>query len=201
MNIRKLYYYHHRITFLKAWYFLALALIFALVAVYGLRSNYSKMVDLRQAVYIADEQGGNVEGALNELRSHVHGHMNTNLTSGNNAIRPPIQLKNQYERLTVAENARVKTANEQVSIKAEQLCAQQFPAAGFNAPRVSCVQEYVANNAVEASSVPDALYKFDFVSPKWSFDLAGISILFSLIFFILFIARVILEKYMKSRLE
>lgn len=200
MNIRKLYYIHHRFLFLKAWYFLLPAVVFALLAVHGLRSNYSTMSKLREDVYVADRQNGDVEGALNKLRAHVYGHMNTNLASGDNAIRPPIQLKARYERLAGAANQGIKDRNAQVSTQGEQVCAQMFPAAGFNAPRVACLQDYVAANSVKEKAVPDQLYKFDFVSPKWSPDLAGISIFLSAIFFVLFAARILLERYMQKKL-
>lgn len=201
MNLRKLNYYHHRIAYLKAWYFLIPAVVFALLAVHGLRSNYSTMVTLREAVYAADAQGGDVELRLNELRSHVYAHMNTNLTSGSNAIKPPIQLKSRYERLVAADAERIKAENAAVGAAAEQTCAQKFPASGYNAPRVACVQDYVGANAAKARDIPDQLYKFDFVSPRWSPDLAGISIVLSLIFTLLFLARTLLECYMRRRLR
>lgn len=201
MHIRKLYYYHHKAAILKAWYFLIPAIIFAVLAVQGLRSNYSTMVSLREAVYTADQQNGDTEAALARLRAHVHGHMNTNLASGNNAIKPPIQLKARYERLMATEAERIKATNLQVTAAGEQVCAQQFPGTGFNAPRVACVQSYVSTHAVTEHTVPEQLYKFDFVSPKWSFDQAGISILLSVVFFILFIARLVLEYFMRRRIR
>lgn len=201
MHIRKLYYLHHRFAFLKAWYFIVLAILFAFLAVHGLRGNYSKMIELREAVYVADRENGDVEAALRDLREHVYGHMNTNLSSGNNAIKPPIQLKDRYERLATVEQDKVKAKNEQVAVRAEQVCAQQFPVGGYNASRVSCVQDYVAVNAVKPQAVPDGLYKFDFVSPRWSPDLAGISMVLSVLFFILFIARAVLEYHMRRRLS
>jgi hypothetical protein len=200
MNIRKLHHYHHKFIFLKAWYFLIPAIIFATLAVQGLRANYSKMVELREAVYVADQQNGDVEGALAALRAHVHGHMNTNLVSGKNAIRPPIQLKARYDRLMAGEAERVKAQNAEVTRTAEQICAQSYPAGGFNAPRVACIQDYVSTHAVKTNSIPDQLYKFDFVSPGWSFDLAGISIILCCIFTILFFARLLLEYYLRRRL-
>lgn len=187
--------------FLKAWYFLVPAIIFALLAITGLRNNYATMVELREAVYVADQQNGDIETALSNLRKHVYGHMNTNLTSGSNAIKPPIQLKARYERLVAVEADKVKAANAQVGATGEQLCSAQFPAAGFNAPRVDCIQAYVGANAVKERAIPDQLYKFDFISPRWSADLAGISIVMSTIFFTLFAARLVLENYIRRKLN
>jgi hypothetical protein len=201
MNIRKLYYYQHKFMFLKAWYFLVPAVIFALLAIHGLRDNYSTMVKLRDAVYVADQQNGDVESALTALRAHVYGHMNTNLVSGNNAIRPPIQLKARYERLVTAQNDQAKAQNAEITRVGEQICGQAFPAGGFNAPRVACLQDYVSAHAVKAQPIPDGLYKFDFVSPRWSLDLAGISIVVSSVFTVLFIARLLLEYYLRQKLN
>lgn len=172
---------------IKPWYFLLTALIFALISIAALRANNTTMLRLRDAVVAADQKNGDVEGALQDLRRHVYGHMNTDLSSGNNAIKPPIQLKARYERLAAADQERLKQANSAVTTQAEATCSAQFPATGYNAPRVACVQEYVRTKASTASTIPDSLYKFDFVSPRWSPDLAGVSLVLSLASFILFI--------------
>lgn len=145
------------------------------------------MVELRNAVNVADKENKDVEKALQDLRAHVHGHMNTNLASGNVAIKPPIQLKYRYERLQAQEAERVKAVNAKVSADGEARCGAQFPSGGFNPARVKCVQDYVATNAVTDSSIADDLYKFDFVSPKWSPDLAGISLVLFIITFTAFL--------------
>ncbi len=170
----------------KLTYVLVGALIFGAISVTALRQNYSTMTKLRTAVSVTDEQNGDVEKALQALRAHVHAHMNTSLSSGNSTIKPPIQLKHRYERLQATESERIKTVNSQVTAEAERICGNQFPAGGFNAPRVQCVQNYVQQNAITESSVPDALYKFDFISPSWSPDLAGVSLVVSSALFIVF---------------
>jgi hypothetical protein len=201
MNIRKLNHVHHKIAFIKPWYFLVPAIIFALMAISGLRQNYATMIELREAVYTVDQENGDIEAALKELREHVHNHMNTNLSSGSNAIKPPIQLKARYERLVAANKAAISNQNAQVTARGESICAARYPAGGFNAPRVECIQEYVRTNAVVEQPVPDQLYKFDFISPRWSPDLAGNSIVISALFFILFFGRIGLEFYMRKRLS
>lgn len=201
MDKKNLHYIHKRLSRFHAWYFLVIALFFLCLAIVGLRQNYSTMVTLRQAVYEADEKNGDVEKALQQLRQHVHGHMNTNLSSGSNAIKPPIQLKARYNRLVAAEEERIKAANAGVTATAETICGQRFPAGGFNAPRVACIQEYVEVNAQKPNIVPDALYKFDFITPRWSPDLAGWSLLGFGLFTILFISRLITERWLKRQLH
>jgi len=185
------------IVFSKLIFVLAIALISGVIAVIALRSNYSTMVELRESVTVADQKNGDVEKALQELRKHVHGHMNTNLASGPNAIKPPIQLKARYDRLMAAERERVKAQNAEITSQGEAICGQRFPSGGFNSARVACITDYVSANAVKENAVAEDLYKFDFVSPKWSPDLAGFSFLIvvvSAVFFVCGAAVKILKR-------
>src|SRR5690606_19457614 len=115
---------------------LGLALLFALVAVFALRANNQKMLELRDAVFVADEQNGDIEAALTELREHVHSHMNTNLTAGENAIKPPIQLKYEYERLVEQEKQKLNSDNATLYTEAQDYCEPRFPAGALRSGRV-----------------------------------------------------------------
>lgn len=189
MNKRKLNYDYRRLKKIKTRYLLILAIFFLALGVHGMRQNYSQMVKLRDAVAVADEQNGDVEKALRELRGFVYSHMNTNLSSGNVSIKPPVQLKYRYERLAKTETERAKQTNEQVKNTGEQICAARHPGGGLNSPRVACVAEYLRVNSVKENPVPAELYKFDFISPAWTPDRAGIPLLISLIFFSAVIVR------------
>src|SRR6185312_3752548 len=98
---------------------LYLFLATSIISVFALRHNNQTMVDLRNDVYTADKNNGDVNGALNKLREYVYGHMNTNLSSGNNNIKPPIQLKYTYQRLYDAQANKVQAANQQLYTDAE----------------------------------------------------------------------------------
>lgn len=152
---------------------LVLTAVFSVVAVAALRHNYQTMVDLRQAVYVADKEGGDTEGALRSLRQHVYAHMNTDLSSGSTGVYPPLQLKYTYERLAASEQAKTKQANEQIYSEAQAYCEKLHPESFSGGPRVPCIRDYVASKGIASHTVPDSLYKFDFVSPKWSPDVAG----------------------------
>lgn len=189
LNKRNLHHQYKKIKVFKPWYFLAIAAVFLAIGVFGLRQNSLQVVELRDAVYKADEQNGDVEGALRELRKYVYSHMNTDLSGGDLSISPPIQLKYRYERLAAMEEERVKAENLEIQKKAESTCAGQYPTAGLNSARVSCVADYMRVNAATEIEVPAALYKFDFVSAPWSFDTAGIGLLGAGVFFAAFITR------------
>lgn len=172
------------------------------LSIYALRNNNQEMIRLRAAVYEADKTGEGVEEALADLRGFVHGHMNTDLSSGGNAIKPAIQLKYTYERLVAAEQQRVNTANSSVYTDAQEYCQAQNPSSFSGGPRVPCVEEYVTTHGgAKAGEIPAGLYKFDFISPVWSPDLAGWSIVLTLIFFVAFIASFLIDRAVKAQMK
>jgi hypothetical protein len=201
MDKRALHHHYRRVRPIRPWYFLAIAVICFGLAVYGLRQNNLRMVELRQAVIAADESGGNVEKALTNLRNYVYNHMNTELSGGQVAIHPPIQLKSRYERLMAQQQEKVEQTNEEVKAAAETICAERHPAGGFNSPRVECVQKYVQDNAAEAGDVPEELYKFDFASPRWTPDLAGISLVLGAFFSALFVVWLVLDRWIRAKID
>ena len=175
--------------------FLILFVASTLVSVYALRQNNLTMVKLRDVVYEVDKNAGDVNTALNNLRQYVYAHMNTNLSSGGNAIKPPIQLKYTYERLI--EAAEKKVNNSALYTEAANYCQEKIPASVSisGRGRVACVQDYIlSHGGKRAPIIPTALYQFDFVSPTWSPDLAGWSLVLTAIFFLVFIAKLVSNK-------
>lgn len=194
---------HHRwrlIRPIKPWFFLIASIIFLIAGIIGLRQNNLTAIELRDKVIAADKANKNVEKPLRELREFVYGHMNTDLSSGG-GVQHPVQLKYRYDRLVKQEKDRVRKANEAVYTRAQNFCEQRFPAGVSGRGRVNCVEKYVSDNGVEEKEIPDSLYKFDFVSPRWSFDLAGIGLALSFISFILFIFWWGLDRWFRSELK
>jgi hypothetical protein len=200
---------HHawtKIRVIKPWYFLALAAVFGLISIFALRHNNLAMIKLREQVYQADEKDGDAETALRNLREYVYGHMNTDLSSGNNTIKPPIQLKHRYERLVAAQQSQQISANSKVYSDAQIDCERRFPQGLYGSGRIPCIQEYVDSHGagVDTSQVPpiqDSLYKFDFVSPRWSPDLAGWSLVATVIFGGLAVLTFISDWWLRSTLR
>ncbi len=170
----------------------------AVFSIYEVRENNQHMIALRNAVYVADANNGDVNTALNNLRKYVYSHMNTNLSSGDNAIKPPIQLKNTYDNLKKAEQTRVDAANSQIYTDAQTYC-QQVNSTDFSGrTRVPCITDYVTTHGEKVKVIPDALYKYDFISPSWSPDLAGWSIVLSAILFLAFITSFSINKLVEQ---
>lgn len=200
MHKRAIHHFWTKIRPVGYGYFLGAFIMCGSVTLLALRQNNLNALRLRDKVVQTDEQNGDVEAALRELRTYVHSHMNTSLASGPGSIKPPVQLKYRYERLQRAEKERVSKLNEKVYTDAQTECERRIPS-GTIAGRVPCVQEYVSRNTVREQPIPDALYKFDFQPPLWSPDLAGFSLLLTFIFFALFIIRFILEQWLKASLH
>jgi hypothetical protein len=167
--------------------FLILAIVSGMVCVAALRQNNQTMVQLRQAVYQADKDNKDVNQVLNNLRSFVYSHMNTDLSSGNNNIKPPIQLKYTYQRLVLAQENQLQVNNSEVYSDAQSYCKSTGDT-GFD---TACVQNYVVNHGGASTdpNIPAALYQFDFASPTWSPDLAGWSLILTILLFSVFVIR------------
>ncbi|HVV25626.1 MAG TPA: hypothetical protein VHC21_01150 [Candidatus Saccharimonadales bacterium] len=197
MNKRYLHHVWTQLRAVKPWYFLAVAVISTVVCVFALRANNEHMVKLRSAVYAADKNNGDVNGALHNLQAYVTAHMNTNLSSGPNAAYPPIQLEYTYERLVQAQE---KSQNgDQLYTEAQKYCEQQDPVDFSGHNRVPCIEQYVQSHGgtQTPANIPDALYKFSFLSPRWSPDLAGWSLLAAALSWLLFIIAFALNRWLK----
>jgi len=157
---------------LKPWYFVVAIIIFGTISLFSLRQNNEHMIKLRDAVYTADKNGGDVETALRNLRAYVYGHMNTSLATGPNAVHPPIQLKYTFERLQSQQQANIAQGST-LYTTAQNYCEGQTV---IGSEVISCIQQYLVAHGGQVASVPDSLYKFDFTSAKWSPDLAGWSL-------------------------
>jgi hypothetical protein len=169
-----------------------------MVSVFALRENNLHMVKLRDAVYAADKNDGDVQGALTNLQRYVTAHMNTNLSSGNTSVYPPIQLKYTYDRLRAAN---LQASNASVYNDAQKYCEAQNSTDFSGRNRVPCIEQYVESHGVQPKPIPDAMYKFDFISPIWSPDLAGWSLLAALLFAILGVVWWLIARHIRRRVS
>lgn len=200
MDKRHVHHVWRRLKPVNAWVFLGLAIFFAGLGIYSMRQNNLTAIRLRDAVVKADEQNGDVETPMRALREHVYSHMNADLSNGT-GLQQPVQLKYRYDRLVAAEKARVDAVNGNIYTQAQAECEKQVPAGVSGGGRVACIEQYVSTNGVAETPIPDALYKFDFISPRWSPDIAGFSLLLAVICFLLFVVRFTLERWFQHRLH
>jgi hypothetical protein len=200
MDKKDLRYWWRRLRKIHPLYLLVLTLILGTICIFSLRHNNQQMIQLRDAVYAADKNNGDVEAALRNLRAYVYGHMNTSLSSGANAVYPPIQLKYTYERLQAAQQAKLQQTNGSLYNDAQHYCEQQDSVDFSGHNRVPCIESYVLSHGAQLAPIPDALYKFDFTAAKWSPDLAGWSLLAAILCALVFLASVVYHWWAKRYL-
>lgn len=163
-------------------------------SVYTLRQNNLKMLSLREQVFEADKNNGDVNKALLDLRQFVTTHMNTSLPKTGD--QKAIQLKYTYDRLVLAEEQRMEKDRQKISDTAKNVCKD----VSGQLAKVDCEQNYIQNNPIaKKMAIPKELYSFDFISPKWSYDRAGISMLASGVFLILWLSDLFLRYLIKKK--
>lgn len=164
----------------------------------ALRANNEHMISLRDKVYAADQAGTDVQTPLRNLQVYVTSHMNTDLTTGQGSVYPPIQLKYTYERLVQAQGNQIASTNSQLYSQAQAYCESQNHTDFSGHNRVPCIEQYVeSHSTLTLSQIPDSLYKFSFISPSWSPDLAGWSLVTTVLCGLLFVASFVASRWFK----
>lgn len=187
---RKLHHVLVVIRGIKLWQLIVLFIVLACLSAYFLRQNSLQMVELRNAVKMADERNEGLQQALSQLGAYVTTHMNTDLGQG-------IFLEQSYQR---AYNDALKAAansvnpNSDVYKQAESDCRGKF---GSSLQLyVQCVQARVAalspgaDPTSEVKQPPVELFKHNFVSPKLSFDVAGVFVVATIFVGFLIVIRI-----------
>ncbi len=158
------------------------------------------MIKLRSAVYNADKNSANVAVALDQLRDYVTTQMNTNLYNGKGSVDPPIQLKYTYQRVLASESQAAINSNQSLYTAAQSYCQQQDSVDFSGRNRVPCVEQYVETHDTSLPAVPSALYEFSFVSPTWSPDIAGWSLVVTVICGLLFLVSLITDYWFRRNI-
>lgn len=201
MNIGKLHHYWTKYRTATLVVPVAGLLICGGLYIYGMRANNVKMLELKQAVAVADEQNGDIEGALQDLRSFVNSHMNTQLRADESS-EPPIQLVGQFNRYIEQERAKIAAQGNANKIYKDAQARCETGAIPLTA-RAQCIQEYVVANggsSEELNLPPKELYTYDFVSARWSPDLAGVSLLGTIFFAVLLVIRLVAGFFIKRKI-
>lgn len=175
----------------KLWQ-LGLAFVISIpISAYLLRQNNLGMVERRDAVILADETTGDinkVEPSLIELRDYVSSHMNTDLGQ-------PLELPGSYNTAVkeIQKNFKDPTVHRAYR-KGEIACNK--PSVPLNT-QAQCIQDYVLNHGGSAARSlafpPKEQFTYSFVSPAWSLDLAGLSVMITVLLGALIIGQLIAE--------
>lgn len=189
---RKMQHSMRQLQRVKTWQLVVLFILMSFVSATFLRLNNIGMVERRSAVMSADNEGYDktTQDRLYDLQNYVSAHMNTDLGKG-------IFLEKTYNRdysklLTEASN--YNNPNGNIYKKVQEVCMPQF--SRWSLAYVQCtaneLSKYPAGeNLASSVSLSTDLYIHNFVSPFWSPDFAGWSVLISVVILIMIIIRLL----------
>lgn len=174
-----------RIEKIKTWQLVVVLLMLGFVAATFLRLNNIGMVERREAVMVADQEGDKIqlERRLYDLQRYVASHMNSD--PGRIALDKTYQRDN--DRLK-EEFARQSSANPNGNVYAKVIavCDPIGRAQGWRWPDpryTNCINDELGKYpsasqlAAQFTPLPTAPYYHTFVSPLWTPDFAGWSLI------------------------
>ena len=162
----------------QTWQLVILLVIVGFIAATFLRLNNIGMIQRREAVITADEEGDEevIVNRLYDLQRYVSSHMNTDLGTG-------VYLEYSYTRdMQAWQESEYGDDNPNGNIykKAQEVCAPQF--SSYSYAYLLCVTNELekypsADTSSSTTSEPrQEAYIHDFASPVWSSDFAGWSV-------------------------
>jgi len=159
---------------IKTWQLLVVLLLFIMLTAIFLRLNNINMMDKREALIEADKTGDItvVQEAAKNLQNYVAHHMNT--STGR------VALQTLYDQAfnKIVETNKIPDVENGDYQAAMVKCRQIYPRGGTNWAK--CVADSVGVSEVDITTEPlpspDAYY-VSYVPARWSFDLAGFSML------------------------
>ena len=178
---------------IKTWQLIILLILASFIAATFLRLNNIGMVERRNAVIVADERGdeGVTLQRLYDLQQHVSSHMNTDLGRG-------VYLESSYNRALQnwqAEQFGDRNPNGNIYLQAQQVCAPRF--SSYSAAYLQCTTNELAKfpaaqDPADGTGKPrQETYIYGYVSPIWSPDFAGWSVLVCALIALLIVARLV----------
>lgn len=186
----------------KTWQLLILLLLVGFISATLLRLNNIGMIERRTAVLNADKAGNtdDIARRLYDLQRYVSSHMNTDMGRG-------IYLQEQYnkDRQQAMDQAAGGTAaNVNIYKTITDACRALYSAW---TPYFQCVQDRLnastpADDPVKKATLPQPeTYRHVFVSPVWSPDFAGLSVVVWFGILLLIIARLISLAVLRALLK
>jgi hypothetical protein len=181
----------------KTWHLVVLLILSSFLAATFLRLNNIGMIERRNAVISADEVGNKeiTKDRLYDLQRYVSSHMNTNLGKG-------VYLESSYKRDTQAAYEAVES-DSNVYRLVQEYCMPRF--SNWSQAYVQCVANRLSEYPeTELPKLPNtSAYLHSFVSPLWSPDFAGWSLLICAILLVAIIFRItgyfVLKTILKRR--
>lgn len=180
-----------RLQRVRTWQLVIILIIVGFISATFLRLNNIGMIERRSAVMAADESGDTkaLQDRLYDLQRYVSAHMNTSMGKG-------VYLISSYKRdsQTAYDNAlNESNINGNIYKKVQDVCRPRF--SRWSGAYVQCVRDELAKypdskNLTSSVNWPRAdMYLHVFISPLWSSDFAGWSVIVFIVILVLIIIR------------
>lgn len=214
MKKRKIKQFLKKVRGIQTWKMFLVLILLLFVAATCLRIDHLRMMEIKEAVLAADEEGDDEKIAekLKELRDFAATHIVVNIVeeNGNQKITfgtGVFYLENQYLR---AANAALEKAeressdsnpNGNVYAAATAVCKPiaiangwEWNSEGYLNCMTSEIAKYPTTDSLEVKAdIPSTeLYRHEFVSPVWTFSVSGIMILIILVLIVVIFTRVVI---------
>ena len=176
----------------KTWQLVILLILAGFVTATFLRLNNTGMIERRNAVEGADKAGDaqSTTSRIYDLQRYVAAHMNA--SSG------VFYLQETYNRdvKTVMSGETSSAGADSPQAKADAICNPNLQTHGYSVAYQECMLNELtkAGQVVDPSSLKlpsPALYRYNFISPIWSPDFAGWSLIVCAVLVTLIIGRLI----------
>lgn len=203
-----------KLPHIKTWQLVLILIPLSFITATLLRFDHLKMLELKNTVVLADEFGDEeeIKTALGNLKNFTETHNVINITekNGNFSLSfgsGEIYLAHTYERTATALKVQAQEAagiyanpNGNIYAQAMSVCQPLAHQNGWdwNTPEyIACYQTELAkfptSDRIESEVVADlpspSLYRYDFISPVWTFTPSGIFMLLTFILIVIIIIR------------
>ena len=186
----------------KVWQLFIILVIMSFVSATLLRMNNTGMIQRRAAVESADKNGDSIEIAnrIFDLRDYASKHMN--------ASAGTIYLQNQYNRnvrKAVVESNTVDNNQDTPQARADAVCNPHLNYRGYSQAYQDCIiAELSKGEPTEVKKVKlpsPSLYRHEIISPIWTPDAAGWSIVACLFIVLIIVVRIVSMIVLKIMLK
>lgn len=182
----------HSLERVKTWQLLILLLLVSFIAATFLRLNNIGMIQRRDAVLAADKAGdvSAIQSRIYDLQRYSASHMN--------ADTGVFYLEQQFRRdaqKAVDAASNDINPNGNINAKADAVCRPQYTV--WSQAYVQCFADELAkyppspDPAQNVTLPSSSLYRYSFISPLWSPDFAGFSILICALILLLIVLRIL----------
>ncbi|MCY3804496.1 MAG: hypothetical protein OXF85_01340 [Candidatus Saccharibacteria bacterium] len=167
------------------------------LSLYGLRHNHLIMEEYKQAVFEADRQGQpdyKVDQLILRLKAHVENHMNANLQQDSDSEEDPIQLSYRHYRDTLVQwQKRMNNIDAKLVDQFKDIKKQCQTEDSLTSERLLCLKEKTRNIDFmpDPPLIAKADYTYNFTSPRFSTDLAGVSLVLFFMTLSIFVLRLL----------